>query len=293
MTSRKFDPVEGLLLLVALIWALNFSVVKLSLPYLDPMAFNALRFAVAIVLMVGLSVREGVWVPIRKGHGWRLFFLGLLGNTAYQLFFIFGLARTNSANASVILGTIPVWVALFAHLLSSEKLNRTRLTGVLVTTTGVALILAGSANVEFDTGNLWGDLLVLGSAAVFGLYTVRSKNYLNHYAPLQLTTMSMVCGGGTLLVAGLPALARLDWSAVPWAAWVGVLFSGLLSIGISYIIWNHAIRKVGAVRTALFQNAVPVIAVAIGVVVLGETLLWNQWLGSALAILGIVVTRRG
>ncbi len=294
MKKIRITPIEGLLLLVALVWAANFSIVKSSLPYIDPMSFNAFRFAISIVLMVGILVGKGGFKPVPWKDVPALFALGLLGNTAYQLFFIFGLNLTHSANASVMLGTIPVWVALVSHFFFDEKMTRFRTIGVSLTFGGIILILTGSGKeLSFGSGTLYGDMLTLGSALVFGTYTVLSKDFLKRYAPLQLTVMSMVSGGGVLVLAAIPDLMVLEYAAIPFSAWMGALYSGLLSVGIAYIIWNHALNQVGAVRTATYQNLVPVLGVLIGYFLMGEPLAALQMVGSLVVISGIIVTRRG
>lgn len=294
MRTPRFTLIEGMLLSVALIWAANFSIVKVSLPYIDPMSFNAVRFAISIVLMVGILWRSKSFVPVALRDVPALFGLGLLGNTAYQLFFIFGLDRTHSANAAVMLGTIPVWVGLVSHFFFDEKMTRGRAVGVGLTFGGILLILTGSGReLSFGSGTLYGDMLALASAAVFGTYTVLSKDFLKRYKPLQLTVMSMVSGGGVLVLAAVPDLIAMEWAAVPAGAWVGAVYSGTLSVGIAYIVWNHALNQVGAVRTATYQNLVPVLGLIIGYFLMGENLAWLQLAGSVVVIGGIIVTRRG
>lgn len=294
MKKFRISMIEGLLLAVALIWAANFSVVKASLPYIDPMSFNAFRFAISIVLMVGILVWKGGYIPVPLKDVPALFALGLLGNTAYQLFFIFGLNLTHSANASVMLGTIPVWVALVSHFFFDEKMTRMRFYGVSLTFGGIVMILTGSGKeLSFGSGTLYGDMLTLGSAIVFGTYTVLSKDFLKRYPPLQLTVMSMVSGGGVLVLAAIPDLMVLDMAAIPFGAWMGALYSGVLSVGLAYIIWNYALNQVGAVRTATYQNLVPVLGLLIGFFLMGEPLAALQIMGSFVVIGGIVVTRRG
>jgi drug/metabolite transporter (DMT)-like permease len=294
MRTFRISLIEGLLLAVALIWAANFSVVKASLPFIDPMSFNAMRFGISIVLMVGILIWKGGYKPVPLRDVPALFALGLLGNTAYQLFFIFGLNLTHSANASVMLGTIPVWVALVSHFFFDEKMTRGRFFGVSLTFGGILLILTGSGKeLSFGSGTLYGDMLTLASALVFGTYTVLSKDFLKRYPPLQLTVMSMVSGGGVLVLAAIPDLIVLDYASIPMGAWLGVTYSGLLSVGLAYIIWNYALNQVGAVRTATYQNLVPVLGLLIGFFLMGEPLAALQMMGSLVVIGGIIVTRKG
>ncbi|MCC5926924.1 MAG: EamA family transporter [Bacteroidetes bacterium] len=290
-TSNKV--IELLLLGVAFVWALNFSISKISLQEIDPMSFNAMRFFLATLLMWGFTLRSRNWVPIRRQDIGKLIFLGLIGNLVYQLLFIFGLERTFSANSAVMLGTIPIWVAVLSHVSGAEKMSRFKAIGVILAFSGVLLILLGKPErISLSSETFTGDLLTLAAAFVFGSYTVLSKGFLNYYPPIQLTTMSMSVGGTTLVLIGLPWVVQLPFSEISAVAYGGALYNGLLSVGVSYIIWNYGLRQVGAVRTATYQNLVPVLGLILGFIILGEQLTAVQYIGSAVVIAGIVIARR-
>lgn len=294
VSSNRNIVIELLLLLVACIWALNFSLVKIGLNEIDPMSFNALRFLLATILMWTVVLKRGIWIPIRREDRWNLVILGLTGNLLYQLLFIFGLERTFSANSAVMLGTIPVWVAVVSHLSSSdEKMNKNKAIGVILAFTGVLFILLGKPErISLSSETFVGDLLTLASAFVFGYYSVKSRGFLTYYPPLQLTTISMSVGGMSLFFVGIPWLVQLDYAAIGWVSYGTVLYSGLFSVGIAYIIWNYGLRQVGAVRTATYQNLVPVLGLILGFLILGEKMELLQYVGSAVVIAGIVQTRR-
>lgn len=285
--------IELLLLGVAFVWAFNFSVSKISLEEIDPMSFNAMRFLLATLLMWGFTLRSRNWVPIRREDIGKLIFLGLVGNLVYQLLFIFGLERTFSANSAVMLGTIPIWVAVLSHVSGAEKMSRFKALGVVLAFSGVLLILLGKPErISLGSETFTGDLLTLAAAFVFGSYTVLSKGFLSYYPPIQLTTMSMSVGGTTLVLVGIPWVVQLDFTQISAVAYGGVLYNGLLSVGVSYIIWNYGLRQVGAVRTATYQNLVPVLGLILGFIILGEQLTAVQYIGSVVVIAGIVIARR-
>ena len=99
---------EATLILVATIWALNFSVIKITLTEIDPFSFNALRYVFAAALLISVAKLRGFSITIKKEHFWPVLGIGLVGNLVYQVLFIVGINYTNAANAAVILGTIPV-----------------------------------------------------------------------------------------------------------------------------------------------------------------------------------------
>lgn len=278
---------------MAIVWALNFSVIKSSLQEIDPFSFNAIRFVLAASVVWLVVLKRGQTFRIPRRDWLPLLMMGLMGSFIYQGLFITGIDYTFSANAAVMLGTIPIWVALFSHFFFDEKLTPLKALGIVSAFAGITLIIAGGEHeLSFSSKTLVGDLLIVGAAVVFGLYTLLSKSMLSRYTPLQYSAMMATIGSVALLTAGFPGIVRLDWSAVSLQAYGGILYSGLFAIGAAYIIWNYGIQTVGAVRTSTYQNLVPVLGLIFGVTLLHEQLVLLQYIGSALVITGIVLARR-
>jgi drug/metabolite transporter (DMT)-like permease len=98
-------------------------------------------------------------------------------------------------------------------------------------------------------------------------------------------------GSVVLFLIGLPNIIQLEWTNISTAAYGGVVYSGLLSIGVAYLIWNYGLQTVGAVHTATYQNLVPVMGLFFGIVLLNEQLTFLQYTGSTLVIAGIILAR--
>ena len=98
-------------------------------------------------------------------------------------------------------------------------------------------------------------------------------------------------GAVMLFLVGLPNMMELPWTSISAKAYGGVIYSGLLAIGVAYLIWNYGLQTVGAVHTATYQNLVPVLGLFFGIVLLGESLSWLQYIGSGLVICGIILAR--
>lgn len=282
------------LLCIAFVWALNFTVIKASLEEIDPYSFNALRFILAAAFIWIVVAGRNAWFRIQKKDLFPLILLGLTGNLLYQWLFIVGIDLTLAANAAVMLGTIPVWVAIFSHLLSIELLNKVKSIAVVLAFAGVLLIIAYGKNpVSFGSDTFTGDVTIVAAAAVFALFTILSKSYLSRYTPLQYSAFMTSIGAVSLTLLAIPFASGTEWQEVSAAAYGGIIFSGLLAIGVAFLIWNNGILKVGAVRTATYQNLVPVLGLLFGIILLGENLEPLQYLGSAVVITGILLARYG
>jgi drug/metabolite transporter (DMT)-like permease len=292
--KKGISLIDFALIGVTFVWGLNFSVVNYSLNVLPPLGFNALRYILAISFMWLMVARQGGIgsLKIEKKDWPAMVLLALLGHVAYQLLFIIGIDFTKAANASVMLGTIPVWIAINSQLFFEEKLTLAKAFGILLAFVGVITIMAGSEEgLSLSSSTLKGDLIIILAAFCFGVFTLFSKKYLKKYKPLPLTAVLMSIGSFGIILAGIPDLLRVDWSSVGYAAAGGVVYSGLLSIGAAYMIWNYGLKQVGAIKTSAYQNFVPVIGVALGVILLGETYTIIQYIGVAIAVTGIVITR--
>ena len=291
MMLKKYIP-DVLLILIAIIWALNFSVVKVSLQEIDSLSFNALRYILAAGLLAYTARARGYSLKVDREDFWPLIGIALVGNVLYQLFFIIGIDYTYSANAAVILGTIPVWVALLSHLFTDEKLTRYKSIGIGLAFTGIVLIVTGSkAGISIASKTFLGDMIILCAAISWGVYTILAKRFLKKYPSTQFTGVMSIVGMVFLLIIGLPNLLHVNWTGISLKGWGGIFYSGLLSIGLAYLIWNHSVSKIGAVRTAAYQNLVPVLGLIFGVVLLQEALTIQQYTGSALVIVGIIFSR--
>lgn len=282
-------PDAGLLTL-AVIWGVNFAVIKGALDALEPMAFNALRFPLAAMVLFVLMAGSGrLRVPERR-HLVALAALGLLGNVAYQSFFIFGLAGTSAGNASLLLSTTPVWTALFSTVTRQERLPYQVWVGVCGTVLGIALLVGGGATVSFGNATLRGDLLMMGSSVLWAAYTVGSRPLVQRYGAMAVTGWTLWVGTPFLVLLGIPDLRHVDLRALDAGVWGAVVYAGVLAISIAYLLWNRGIRRLGNARTAVYANLVPVVALVAAWVALGEQPTPLQLSGAAVILGSLTLT---
>jgi drug/metabolite transporter (DMT)-like permease len=295
LQRTRFLSSNDLLVLGAVtIWGINFSVLKLDLLYFSPLAFNAVRFSLATLVML-LALRwQRESFSIARADLLPAIGLGLMGHTLYQLVFINGMDRTSPANASLLMATSPLFVVIYGRILGIERTNRAVWAGIGVSFVGIVLlVLGGEGNVSLGGSTVLGDLLILGAAMLWAGYTTGSKPLLARYSPVKLTTASMVFGTIPLVLVSLPAMARQDWSAPTAGAWVGLLYSAIFSVAIGYVAWYTSVRRVGSARTAIFSNLTPVVSVIVAWLFLGYRLTPLQLAGGAVVLGGLVLTRQG
>jgi drug/metabolite transporter (DMT)-like permease len=278
------------MLLVCVIWGVNFSVMKLAIVEIPPLPFTAVRFTLASVLLwLVLRVAEGP-APLAPAAMRRLVLLGVVGNTLYQLAFILGLAHTTATNSALIVATVPTVVAVIAGAKGLERVTGRMWAGIVLGTLGVVLVIAASG-IEFSVNTLYGDLLTVLAVLCWAGYTVGLRRLPAEVSPLRVTTITSIAGTPGLVLAGLPGIVRLDWTAIPAMAWAGLAYATLLSLVVAYILWNRSVQAVGGTRTAIYMCLTPLVAAVAAWAMLGEQARPSQAVGAILIIGGVLLTR--
>jgi drug/metabolite transporter (DMT)-like permease len=282
-------PLDGLLLLVVLIWGSNFSIVKAAIEEIPAFGFNTLRMAAACIVLLTISRLNGEAAPDR-GDWPRLITLGFFGHCCYQFAFVAGLERTTVANSSLVLGCMPIAVlALNALSGQPECVGKRRWLGIGFAVSGVYLVAGQGAGATTET--LLGDALTMAALWSWAWYTTGSRALLQRYSPLRLSAYATLVGTLCYAPLGVPDLVRLDWGAVSAGAWAALVVSGLLALSVAHIIWYTGVQRLGSARTAVYGNLVPVTAMAVAFIWLHEPIGAVRLLGATLVLMGLVLTR--
>jgi drug/metabolite transporter (DMT)-like permease len=277
-------------LAVAVFWAANFIVVKAANEQIPPIGFAFLRFGLAAgVLLVALRWREGT-LGLPRRDAVAILGLGALGFGAYQILWATALQDIPAGDSALIIAATPVMTSLLAVSSGADVLTRSKLLGSLVAFVGVGVVIAAGPGLGL-TASLVGDLLTLGAAACFAIYTAYGAPILRRHSPLRTTAWAMVGGCLVMAVPGGFEIAATTWSTVEPAAWGGLLYSALIPAGISNVIVFHAIRMLGPTRISAYQFLVPFIAVILGAMFLSEPIRIEQIIGGVVIVLGVMLTR--
>jgi drug/metabolite transporter (DMT)-like permease len=293
---------DVLLLLMVLIWGGNYSLIKAALTEIPPLGFNSLRLALAsslflILLAVGRTLprfARGSSIidtsPSISRRDWAgIAALGVIGHFVYQLCYLGGLSRTSVANNSLIMGCSPVAVALLSAAVGHERVNRLHWVGAGLSVAGISFLVGRGASLS--QSSLAGDLLSIGAVLCWAIYTVGSRVLLVRHSPLVVTGYSIAIGTALYVPLGLHDLRGLAWQAVSFGAWAGLVLSGVFALFVAYLIWYDAVQRIGNVRTSMYSNTVPIVAMLVAALWLGERLTPFKIVGATAVLIGVGLTR--
>ncbi len=289
---KKVLVAEVAVVVMALIWGVNYSVIKFGTSLIQPLAYNGVRVALAAVALIVIALIWGGVPPARRDV-WALLALGALGNGVYQLFFAEGISRTRAGEAALVVGGSPALIALLGRLAGIERVSRRGMIGIALSIFGVGLIVLGRATSGGNSngGSLLGDLLVLAGSVCWAIYTVLLVPYTKRLGGFWVIGLSMVGGSLVLAAVGARSIQSVDWGAVPISGWASMVYGGLGGLVVAYILWYRGVKVLGPTRTALFANLQPMIALIVAWLTLHETPTAWQTIGALTIVGGVLLTR--
>jgi drug/metabolite transporter (DMT)-like permease len=287
-----------LVLLAAIsIWSLNFTVMKVGIGEISPLAFPVFRFGLgAIVMALVVRRREGS-LRFERRDAFLLLVAGVLGITLNQMSVVFALELTTAANVALLSATQPIFTAVIATLVGDELLGRRHWLAVLLGMAGVALVVEGGATATTAAGARpgglpLGELLALAVSLTAAASSVTIRRLLAHYSPHRILALQMIIGTAFLLPVAAPSLASEDYAAVSAVGWGALAYSAVLAGIVTNLLYFTGIGRVGASRAAVYQYLQSFLGVLLAVVLLREPLAALQVVGGLVVVASVVLSRQ-
>jgi len=281
------------LVLVAIIWGGTFIAGRVAATEMPAPTAALWRYLIACGALLLLSWRLEGGLPVLSRQQWvGVILLGMTGVAAYNLLFMFGLERVPASRGSLIMAFNPVATLLGAALFLGEPLTRYRVAGILLALLGVSIVLGHGHPLQLFTGHVGiGEVALLGCAMAWATYTLLGKRILQGLSPLAATTYAALTGVAILAIAA----ALSGDLIVPQASltgWICLAYLGVFGTAVAFVWFYDGVKVLGPARTAVFINLVPVAAVTLGVLLLGEPLEMSMLSGGVLVILGVFIINR-
>lgn len=278
----------GMLITLSLLWGGSFFFIGVAVKVLPPVTIVALRVSLAAIALLVFVRLAGLSMP-RDRRVWLAFFgMGLLNNLVPFSLIAWGQTHIASGLASILNATTPLFGVIVAHLLTDdEKLTVNRFAGVIVGFLGVAMMIGPEALGGLGS-NLLAQLAVLGAALSYSLAGVFARRFKRMGVAPLVTATGQVSAASIMLVP-LSLIVDHPWSlTMPglevWAAIVGI---ALVSTALAYVLFFRILETAGVTNLMLVTFLIPVSAILLGAVFLGETLEPKHFLGMALIAAGL------
>ena len=276
---------------VVVVWAGAFSAIKHLLNAgLSAPEVAAGRYLVAAPGFVVVLLAAGGLHAVSRRDVARIAVAGLLVVSVYHLSLNLGEERTTSGTAAVIIGTAPGMTLGLAILLGLERFSAWRAAGLGLALAGVVVVVTLGSGQEISLDNAKGPLLVLLAPLSFALYNVIAKPLVRRIGAGAVSSAANLFGTLALLPLLRPSSTDHARALGAWD-WTLVLYLGLICTLFAYTAWGMALRRLDASRAVAYLYGVPVLAVVIGAVTLGEKVTVWLALGAALVVGGVAVAQ--
>ncbi len=288
-----FMSTKWLLLIPMLILSTVLPLAKLALATFPPATLAAARFLIggSCLLAYSLCAYPSRSVVQSLTVNWRSYLLlGLTGIFLNNLLQNLGL-NLSQANSTSLLGTSgPIFATILAVIFLGERLDRTRLVGLGLSLFGVYLVTTNGASLEWSAAA--GNLLAVGAAVSYSVYTVLSKQVLEHEQPLLVVTWSTLIGAALLGLAAIVLDGVPIWPDMLSWQWLNIIYLSTIPTSLAVVLYNHLLKLVDASQASTAFFLLPVFSTAWAFVLLGEQLSAPMVTGGAAILCGVWLTTR-
>ena len=279
------------ILLAVVFWGTSFVATKTVLLEIKPVTVIVLRLILASTLLtiIALSTKRNLSINL-KSHGW-IFILAMIA-TFHLWIQVTGLQYTTASNTGWIIGTAPIFMAILGLIFFKEKVTILQLAGILVAMFGLLLLIGKGNILNIDLIENKGDMLVLGSAFTWGVYSMVNKKISLSYSPLMTILYLFLMMLIIIIPFNLSSETLNSVINLSLIGWISILFLGLFCSGISYVIWARALRDMESAKVGAFLYFEPFVTVLAAWFFLNEVITLIMILSGLLITAGVFIVNK-
>ena len=281
----SFTPKQLLLLvLLTIVWGLNWPVMKLGVQHFPPLTFRMVSMWIGLPILAIFVISKRLPLTIPRSYWWQLAKLTLFNMILWHCLIIIAIPTLSSGRAAILGYTMPIFSAILGSIFFNDKLGPRAWAGVGAAFAGVLLLL------WHEVGALGskpvGVMLMLIAAASWAWGTQLLRRTV---APVPLLSLSLWMVGINAVVLTVLAVVfeRHQWVVPDQSATAALLFNGFLALAFAQATWFYLARSLPPVASTLSVMMVPVLGVFVGAWWLGEVLHWQDWTAVCLMVVAI------
>lgn len=281
----------------AAIFGFSFMFSKVALDYVTPIGLISYRFLVAFIVFEMLRLMKVVTIRFQYKYLKSLILVAVFQPVLYFLFEVYGLARTSSSEAGMMIALIPIFVSILSALILKEKPKIIQLFFIVMSVFGIIYIQISKSSSGIDFEGI-GFLLLFGAVLSAAIYNITSRSASKVLKPYELTYFMMLIGAVVFNVIYLIDLTGQDrlidyvYNLRHIELLLPILYLGIVaSIG-GFFLVNYALSHLEAHVVSIYSNLATIVSILAGAIFLSETLYYYHYLGSVLIIVGVYGTVR-
>ena len=286
--NKQMTLGEWLLIgLLSIIWGSSFFFMKSAVAEIPPLTITAARILIAAITLLIVSAVKGKKLPRSTKYWGSFLIMGLFSNVIPFSLIIWGLQYIDSSLGSILNATTPIFSVISVFILTKDdQLTPNRIIGVITGWFGVAVLIGLGALVHID-GHIGGQFAVLGASCSYALSTIYGRRF-HSFSPLTAAAAMLVCG--SFIAVPVALVVEQPWTLIPGISFTAIgaaIMLGMVCTGAASLIYYRVLATAGPTNVLLATFLVPVTAILLGIVVLGEVLTWNTIIGAILLFFGL------
>jgi drug/metabolite transporter (DMT)-like permease len=274
----------------ASIWGGMYVVSKAVLDIIPPFVLLSLRLILGVLCLLLILTINKKWM-LSKQLIFKALLVGFVGYGISLGFQFSGTKLSTASNAALVTSASPVFILLFGVWILKERVTRNRVIALLLASLGVVAVV-DPRTLIFGGAEVIGNLILIGAALTWGLYSVLIKRLSQHGSVLEVSMYAFLGGLPLSMTAAGFERDLIVWHAINGVVILGVLYLGIISTALAMYLWNSALARLDAGIVSLLFFAQPVVGASLGVIFLGEALSHGFWVGAALISAGLLLAAR-
>ena len=282
------------LLLTTVFWGGAFIAGRFVSQNVGPFSIAFLRFAIASAFLLLLTWKiEGRLVPLKMSQLLPVVLLGLTGVFAYNAMFFKGLQTIEASRAALIIATCPIFITIASAIFFREKINLSKVLGIIISVFGAIIVISRGHPLKMFDRNLGvGELYIFCCVLSWVAYSLIGKTVMKALSPLVAVSYSAVIGTVALSVPALFEGLIRNIGHHSALAWLSILYLGIFATVIGFVWYYEGVKRIGPVKSGLFINFVPIFAILLAFLILGEEITLSLAIGGVLVFSGVYLTNR-
>ncbi|WP_026477525.1 DMT family transporter [Alkaliphilus transvaalensis] len=275
------------ILMTIIFWGISASSNKIVLREVPPATLALIRFTIATFVLFIINKIKNPEIKCHKVDRLQVLLCGAVGVTLYFIFENYGLSYISAANGTILLASIPLFTIIVEAIITRTPIELKKAIGVMLSVLGVVFVIGKSISVSSNPNEILGSLLMLGAAFSWVFYSIMNKKLEGKYPTLYLSYQQNLYGAVFLFPLAL--LERKSWQPIGAISWVNIMYLALICSALCYYLYLYALNNLGATKTNIYINLMPLVGVIAAYIILGERLYSMQLIGGFFILLGIYV----